>query len=187
MVWRVGNAECTRYTGRLPRGIKDATTFPPNDASNPVLTHAGLCRCPASHERANKFNQGRSNPRGGCRRSSCYPRHGTFDPATASSFEVCGEAENGAEAIEEVKRVRPDVVVLNVTMPLVNGFEAAREIKKHVPETAIVILSSHADKHFVDEAKKIGVRAYVPKSKMGQALVEALEAAVKGDDFIVLE
>ena len=102
-------------------------------------------------------------------------------------FEVCGEAENGAEAIEEVKRVRPDVVVLNVTMPLVNGFQAAREIKKHVPETAIVILSSHADKHFVAEAKKIGVRAYVPKSKMGQALVEALEAAVKGDDFIVLE
>ena len=101
-------------------------------------------------------------------------------------FKVCGEAENGAEAIEGVKRVRPDVVVLNVTMPLVNGFEAAREIKKHIPETEIVILSSHADKHFVDEAKKIGVRAYVPKSKMGQALVEALEAAVKGDDFIVL-
>lgn len=44
-------------------------------------------------------------------------------------FEVCGEAENGADAIEEVKRERPDVVVLNVTMPLVNGFEAAREIK----------------------------------------------------------
>src|SRR5437868_13648432 len=52
-------------------------------------------------------------------------------------FEVVGEAENGAEAIEEVKRVRPDVVVLNVTMPLVNGFQAAREIKKQIPETAI--------------------------------------------------
>lgn len=102
-------------------------------------------------------------------------------------FEVCGEAENGADAIEEVKRVRPDVVVLNVTMPLVNGFQAAREIKKYTPETAIVILSSHADKHFIAEAKKIGVRAYVPKSKIGQALIEALEAAVKGDDFIVLE
>ena len=69
-------------------------------------------------------------------------------------FEVVGEAENGAEAIEEVKRVRPDVIVLNVTMPLVNGFQAAREIKKQIPETAIVILSSHADKHFVEEAKK---------------------------------
>jgi len=101
-------------------------------------------------------------------------------------FEVCGEAENGAKAIEEVKRVKPDVVILNVTMPLVNGFQAAQEIKKHIPETAIVILSSHADKHFIAEAKKIGVRAYVPKSKIGQALVEALEAAVKGDDFIVL-
>jgi two-component system, NarL family, nitrate/nitrite response regulator NarL len=102
-------------------------------------------------------------------------------------FEVVGEAENGAEAIEEVKRVRPDVVVLNVTMPLVNGFQAAREIKKQIPETAIVILSSHADKYFVEEAKKIGVRAYVPKSKIGQALVGALEAAVRGNDFIVLE
>jgi two-component system response regulator NreC len=102
-------------------------------------------------------------------------------------FEVCGEAENGAEAIEEVKRVRPDVVVLNVTMPLVNGFQAARQIRKQIPETAIVILSSHADKRFIAEAKKIGARAYVPKSKIGQALVEALEAAVRGDDFIVLE
>jgi DNA-binding NarL/FixJ family response regulator len=76
--------------------------------------------------------------------------------------------------------------------PVVNGFQAAREIKKQIPETAIVILSSHADKYFVAEyfvaeAKKVGVRAYVPKSKIGQALVQALEAAVKGDDFIVLE
>jgi DNA-binding NarL/FixJ family response regulator len=72
-------------------------------------------------------------------------------------------------------------------MPLVNGFQAAREIKKQIPETAIVILSSHADQYFVAEAKKVGARVYVPKSKIGQALVEALEAAVKGDDFIVLE
>jgi DNA-binding NarL/FixJ family response regulator len=88
-------------------------------------------------------------------------------------FEICGEAENGADTIEEVKRARPDVVVLNVTMPLVNGSEAAREIKKQIPETAIVILPSHADVHFVAEAQKSGVRAYVSKSKTGQALVDA--------------
>jgi CheY-like chemotaxis protein len=87
-------------------------------------------------------------------------------------FEVCGEAQNGAEAIEEVKRVRPDAVVLNVTMPLVNGFQAAKEIKKHIPDTAIVILSTHVDKHFVAEARKNGARAYVAKSKIGQALVK---------------
>jgi two-component system response regulator DegU len=77
--------------------------------------------------------------------------------------------------------------VLNVTMPVMGGFQAAREIKEQIPETAIVILSSHADKHFVAEARKIGVRAYVSKSQIGRALVDALEAAVKGDDFVVLE
>jgi DNA-binding NarL/FixJ family response regulator len=102
-------------------------------------------------------------------------------------FEVVGEAENGAEAIEEVKRARPDVVVLNVSMPQVNGFQAAREIKKQVPETAIVILSSHADRYFVEEAKRVGVRGYVPKSKIGQALVGPIEAAVNRDDFMILD
>ncbi len=101
-------------------------------------------------------------------------------------FEVCGEAENGAEAIEQVKLSRPDVVVLNVTMPLLNGFEAALEIKKQVPKTAIVILSTHADRHFAAEAQKIGVRAYISKSQIGRSLVNALEAAVNGEDFIVL-
>src|SRR4051794_6502141 len=75
-------------------------------------------------------------------------------------FELCGEAENGAEAVEEAKKVKPDVVVLNVTMPVLNGFEAAREIRKHVPESAIIILSTHADKYFIEEARKIGVRVY---------------------------
>jgi DNA-binding NarL/FixJ family response regulator len=52
-------------------------------------------------------------------------------------FEVCGEVENGLEAVEEAKKLKPDVVVLNVSMPVLNGFEAAREIKKTVPESAI--------------------------------------------------
>src|ERR1700729_1050951 len=80
-------------------------------------------------------------------------------------FEVCGEAEDGAEAIEEAKKLKPDAVVLNVTMPVLNGFEAAREIKATLPETAIMILSANADACFVEEAKKIGVRAYVSKTK----------------------
>ena len=58
-------------------------------------------------------------------------------------FEVCGEAEDGAEAIEKAERLKPDVVVLNVSMPVLNGFEAAREIKASLPEVAIVILSSN--------------------------------------------
>jgi len=81
-------------------------------------------------------------------------------------FEVCGEAEDGAEAIEEAQRLKPDVVVLNVSMPVLNGFEAAREIKASLPETAIVILSANADERFVEEARRIGARAYLAKTEL---------------------
>jgi DNA-binding NarL/FixJ family response regulator len=82
-------------------------------------------------------------------------------------FEVCAEVEDGAKAIEESHRLKPDVVVLNVTMPVKDGFQAAREIKASVPETAIVILSSHVAQFFVEEAKRIGAQAYVAKTKAG--------------------
>lgn len=102
-------------------------------------------------------------------------------------FEICGEAVNGAEAIEEAKKLKPDVVVLNVSMPVMNGFEAAREIKMILPESAIVILSQNADQHFIAEAKKVGVQAYVSKSKAGESLVKAVEGAVLGEDFLFVE
>ena len=102
-------------------------------------------------------------------------------------FEVCGEATDGGQAVEEAKKLKPDVVVLNVTMPVLNGFQAARQIRSSLPESAIVILSSNADKRFVEEAKKIGVRAYVAKTKAGEALVKAVEAAVMGQDFFLVE
>ncbi len=80
-------------------------------------------------------------------------------------FEVCGEAENGAKAIEEAKKLKPDAIVLNVTMPVMNGFDAARRIKAALPEIAIIILSGNADARFAEEAKKIGARAYVAKTR----------------------
>ena len=64
-------------------------------------------------------------------------------------FEVCGEARDGSKAIEEAQKLIPDVVILNVSMPVLNGFEAAREIKTSLPDTAIVILSSHTDQRFI--------------------------------------
>jgi DNA-binding NarL/FixJ family response regulator len=102
-------------------------------------------------------------------------------------IEVVGEAHDGVEAIEKAKKLKPDVIVLNVTMPVKNGFEAAREIKTILPKTAIVILSANADQRFVEEAKKIGVRAYVAKSKAAEALVRAVEAAVQGEDFVLIK
>jgi two-component system response regulator NreC len=103
------------------------------------------------------------------------------------SFSVCGEAYDGVEAIEEAQRLKPDVVVLNVSMPILNGLDAGRKIKTVLPETAIVILSSNADRHFIEEAKKIGARAYVAKSKAAEALVTAIEGAITDGEFIVID
>ncbi len=102
-------------------------------------------------------------------------------------FEVCAEVEDGVSAIEKAVEQKPDVVILNVVMPNLNGFDAAREIKARVPESAIVILSSHADRGFLEVARKLGVQAYVAKSKTGEMLVKAVEAAVRGEDFVVLD
>jgi DNA-binding NarL/FixJ family response regulator len=102
-------------------------------------------------------------------------------------FEVCGEAEDGAQAIKEATRLKPDVVVLNVSMPVLSGFEAAREIKTSLPETAIVILSGNADRRFIEEARRIGARAFIAKTNLGMALVKAIETAVLGGDFVLME
>ena len=102
-------------------------------------------------------------------------------------FEVCAEATDGAQAIEEAQKLKPDVVVMNITMPVLNGFEAAREIRSSLPETAIVILSSNADERFIQEAKRIGAKAFVAKTRLWQDLVKAIEAAVTGGDFVLME
>jgi DNA-binding NarL/FixJ family response regulator len=102
-------------------------------------------------------------------------------------FDVVGEAENGLQAVEKAGALKPDVVVLNIKMPVLDGFEAARRIRKNLPEVAIVILSSEADRRLIDEAKKIGVRAFVPKTEAAGALVKAVEAAIRNDEFFVVE
>src|SRR5947207_2925864 len=102
-------------------------------------------------------------------------------------FEVCGEAQDGAKAVEQAQKLRPDVVVLNVNMPVMNGFDAARSIKTTLPESSIVILSSDADQHLVDEAQRIGVGAYVAKTRAGDGLAGAIEAAVLAKDFVLIK
>lgn len=102
-------------------------------------------------------------------------------------FEICAVVEDGRQAVVETRRLKPDVTILNVTMPHLNGLEAARLIKAERPETAIVILSSHADDEFLTIAKGIGVRGYVTKLKAGQELVKAVQAAVRGEDYYVLD
>ena len=96
-----------------------------------------------------------------------------------SEFEVCGEAEDGLHAIKLASEVKPDVVILDIVMPNMNGFEAAREIKAVSPHSQIVILSSHKDKQLLEEARRVGAVCYVPKSEAERELINAVKAAAE--------
>jgi CheY-like chemotaxis protein len=102
-------------------------------------------------------------------------------------FEVVGEARDGQHAVALAEALKPDVIVLNVTMPMMSGFEAARRIRNRFPDCAIVILSSHKDDQFIAEARKAGAKGYIEKSTADEQLVRAIESAVKGEEFFVVE
>ena len=79
-------------------------------------------------------------------------------------WEVCGEADNGREAVDKVLSLRPDLVILDLSMPLLNGIEAAREIRRLAPATKIVIFSMHDSARIAEEARNAGADAYLAKT-----------------------
>ena len=89
---------------------------------------------------------------------------------------VCGEASDGREAIQKAARLKPDVAILDATMPVLGGLEAARQILKLAPETEILILTMHESEQMVCEALNAGAHGYVVKSEAGHELVAALRA-----------
>jgi DNA-binding NarL/FixJ family response regulator len=99
------------------------------------------------------------------------------------NLEVCGEATNGSEVVKKARELKPDLIVLDITMPEVNGLDAARKIKAFAPGTPIVILTVHKSKQLMEEAKIIGVRGYVTKSEAGQNLLTALDAVLQNQTF----
>jgi DNA-binding NarL/FixJ family response regulator len=99
-------------------------------------------------------------------------------------FEAVGEASDGREAIRLCEKYRPDVAVLDVTMPLLNGIDAAREIRKTNPATKLVLLTMHTEEHLVLESLRAGVKGYVLKTKAADELVQAIRAVCKGEMYL---
>ena len=95
-----------------------------------------------------------------------------------ANWHVCGEAVDGQDAIEKACQLQPDVVLLDISMPLLNGLEAARVIRREVPQTQILIVSQHEAAHMRAKALEAGARGHVAKSDLSRELLAAVEAVL---------
>ena len=100
-------------------------------------------------------------------------------------WEIIDEAEDGIEAIEKADRLKPDVVVLDVSMPRMDGLEACRRIRKSVPKSEVLIVTQHDSPQMMREALGVGARGYIVKSNAARDLLAALEAVSQHKTFIV--
>lgn len=103
--------------------------------------------------------------------------------SSVPNWEVVAEAANGREAIETVRRHKPDVLVIDLTMPELNGLTAAREILKSHPRTEIVLLTMHNTEQAIREVLESGARGYVLKSDADQDLITAVKAVSQGKPY----
>ena len=104
--------------------------------------------------------------------------------AILREFEVIGTVRNGRDAIAEVQRLDPDVLVIDISMPVLNGLQAASHLQSLHCRTKIVFLTVHEDKDFVAAAFSVGASGYVVKSRMSSDLVAAIREVLQGHTFV---
>jgi len=99
-------------------------------------------------------------------------------------LEIVGEAEDGKAGVEKTLELLPDVVIMDIGMPVMDGLEATRRIAKKNPEIKILVLTQHDNKEYILSAIRAGVSGYIPKKALGSDLVSAIRAVNRGDSFL---
>ena len=97
--------------------------------------------------------------------------------------EICGEAVDGQDAVEKAHQLHPDLIIMDVSMPNLNGLEATRMIRRNLPGTQILILTQHDSQEMMRQAFNAGARGFVVKSSVAHDLLNAVEAAQRGESF----
>src|SRR5688572_797352 len=102
---------------------------------------------------------------------------------TSDDIRVVGEAENGRQAVKLAKDLKPDIALLDVAMPLLNGLEAVKQLRRDTPNTRILILSSYDDERFIDESLSSGASGYLLKHSAANDLIKAIHEVNAGRNF----
>jgi DNA-binding NarL/FixJ family response regulator len=100
---------------------------------------------------------------------------------------IVGTAENGQEAVEKARRTFPDIVVMDIAMPLLNGIEATRQLRRLLPHTKVIALTMYADEEYVLRALQAGVRGYLLKRSAAAELLQAIDKVGRGDFYLSSE
>jgi DNA-binding NarL/FixJ family response regulator len=100
-----------------------------------------------------------------------------------SDIEVVGEAADGRQAVQLTRKLRPAVVVMDIAMPLLNGLEATRQIRKELPDTKVLFLSAHSDDAYVEEVAVLGATGFLLKQTSSENLATAIREVQKGNSF----
>jgi len=111
-------------------------------------------------------------------------REGLKSLLQRNGFEVVGEAGDGRTAVKLAKKINPDIVILDISMPFLNGIEAARQISNEVPDARIIIMSMHCADHFVLAALHAGATAYLLKDTVFEELLVALRSVLKRQVYL---
>src|ERR1043165_2485328 len=98
-------------------------------------------------------------------------------------IEVVGEAANGRQAVQLTRKLRPAVVVMDIAMPLLNGLEATRQIRKDLPNTKVLFLSAHSDDAYVEQVAVLGATGFLLKQTSSENLATAIREIQKGNNF----
>ena len=98
-------------------------------------------------------------------------------------YEICGEAVDGQDALEKARALKPDVIIMDVSMPNLNGLEATRQVRGWLPDCEVLILSQHESPEMVRQAINAGARGFVAKRSIGKDLISALESVARNEPF----
>jgi DNA-binding NarL/FixJ family response regulator len=111
-------------------------------------------------------------------------RQGLRSILERDKFQVTAEASDGQEAIRLVTEHRPDIAILDIRMPVLNGVDAARELSRCAPKTKTILLTQHEEGQYIHEALEAGVRGYVLKSQVSNDLVQAIQRVSRGEVYL---